>query len=153
RTRPSRGSDSEGPMTTVAEQPASQAPASGRETTPEQHLLLFNVNWQSYVAIGDALPDRPHLRMTHGRGNLECMTTSSQHEFYKKCISRLIDAVAEEYGFPSVSAGQMTFQRPDLERGMEPDDCFWIAHERQMRGRLDYDPRNDPPPDLLLEIE
>jgi hypothetical protein len=29
----------------------------------------------------------------------------------------------------------MTFQREDLERGFEPDECFWIANEAHMRGR------------------
>src|SRR5439155_7308631 len=46
-----------------------------------------------------------------------------------------------------------TFQREDLDRGFEPDECFWIAHEPQMRARPDYDSMRDPPPDLTIEIE
>jgi Uma2 family endonuclease len=119
----------------------------------EQRLLLHDVSWDAYRAIGEALRDRPGLRMTYDHGRLEFMTTSPEHEILKGRLIRLIEALAEEHGLPVVSAGNMTFQREDLARGMEPDDCFWIAHEPQLRGRLDYDPGRDPPPDLALEIE
>ena len=47
----------------------------------------------------------------------------------------------------------MTFQREELERGFEHDDCFWIAHELAVRDKLTWEPEKDPPPDLALEIE
>jgi Uma2 family endonuclease len=47
----------------------------------------------------------------------------------------------------------MTFQREDLARGLEPDECYWIEHESVVRGRDDIDLETDPPPDLVLEIE
>jgi Uma2 family endonuclease len=119
----------------------------------EQRLLLHNVSWQSYVTIADALPDRPALRMTYDRGNLEFMTTSPQHEILKKKLGRMVETLAEEFNLPLYPAGNMTFRREELERGLEPDDCYWIAHERLMRARMDWVPRRDPPPDLVLEIE
>jgi Uma2 family endonuclease len=126
---------------------------SGWRAAPEQRLLLHNVSWESYIAIGNALCDRPALRMTFDRGSLELMTTSPRHEIYKKWLGRIIETLAEECQLAITTAGQMTFQRPELERGLEPDDCYWIAHEPQMRGRLAWDPQRDPPPDLVLEIE
>lgn len=126
---------------------------SGWRAVPEQRLLLHDVRWDSYVAIGNALQDRPALRMTYDRGSLEFMTTSPRHEIYKKWLGRIIETLAEECQAAITTAGQMTFQRPELERGLEADDCFWIAHEPQMRGKLTWDPAIDPPPDLALEIE
>lgn len=119
----------------------------------EQHLLLHNVDWQAYVAIGEALRDRPALRMTYDRGNLEFMTTSREHELYKTRLARLMEALTEEWNMPVEMGGNMTFRRPELERALEPDECFWISHEAQMRARLEWDPAIDPPPDLVLEIE
>ncbi len=81
------------------------------------------------------------------------MVTSSQHEIYKRLLSRLIETLTEECNQPIVTAGNMTFQREDLERGLEADDCFWIAAEPRMRGKLTWNPAMDPPPDLALEIE
>ena len=34
----------------------------------EQRLTLFDVSWESYVAIGEALRERSHIRMTYDRG-------------------------------------------------------------------------------------
>jgi Uma2 family endonuclease len=120
---------------------------------PEQRLLLHNVSWDSYVTIADALPDRPALRITYDRGNLEFMTTSPQHEILKKWLGRMVETLAEEFNLPLFPAGNMTFRREELDRGLEPDDCYWIAHERQMRAKMDWVPTEDPPPDLVLEIE
>jgi Uma2 family endonuclease len=114
---------------------------------------LCNVPWESYLAIGDALPDRPDLRMNYDGENLELMTFSPKHEFCKARSSRLIETLAEEFNLKIVPGGSMTFRPETIRRGFEPDSCFWIAHEEHMRGRLDWDPKRDPPPDLILEIE
>jgi Uma2 family endonuclease len=140
-------------MSAVAQAPASPPPVRVEPPAEGHRVLLHNVSWASYVAIGNALSDRPGLRITFERGNLEIMTTSPQHEIYKKWVSRLIETIAEECGLAIVSAGQMTFQREDLSRAIEGDDCYWIAHEPQMRHKLTWDPTHDPPPDLVLEIE
>ena len=50
-------------------------------------------------------------------------------------------------------AGNMTFKRQDLARGLEPDQCYWIAHESQVRGQIEWNSVSDPPPDLVIEIE
>lgn len=47
----------------------------------------------------------------------------------------------------------MTHRREDLERALEGDECYWIAHEHAVRGKIDLDLEIDPPPDLFLEIE
>src|SRR5262249_3661266 len=100
-----------------------------------------------------ALANRPGLRLTYDRGNLEFMSTSFKREVYKKHLGHFIEILAEELNRSFTTAGNMTFQREDLERGMEPDDCFWFQHEPQMRCKLTWEPLVDPAPDLGLEIE
>jgi Uma2 family endonuclease len=51
------------------------------------------------------------------------------------------------------SGRSTTFRREELERGLEADECWWIEHEEQMRGKAEFDPDADPPPDLALEVE
>jgi Uma2 family endonuclease len=127
--------------------------ASQRRLVGEQRLILYNVEWKDYLAIGEALLGHPSLRLTYDRGSLEFMTTSPEHEKFKKRLGRLIEALAEEFNLPVDTAGNMTFRRQAVERGMEPDDCFWIANEPRVRARMEWDPDVDPPPDLVLEIE
>jgi hypothetical protein len=130
-------------------------PASTREAPAgqEQHFVLPNVPWESYLAIGNAVPDRAGFRLTYDRGNLEFMTTSPRHEVYKHWLNRFIETIAEELNRPIAPGGNMTFQSEDLEKGLEGDEVFWIEHEPQMRGKLTWDSATDPPPDLFLEIE
>jgi Uma2 family endonuclease len=118
-----------------------------------QCVVLHNVDWRGYQAIGRVLADRPGLRLTYDRGVLEIMTTSSEHELFKRLIDRLLTAWAEEMGMTMACLGSMTFKRRKHLRGLEPDQCYWFAHEAQIRGKDHIDFRVDPPPDLVLEID
>jgi Uma2 family endonuclease len=40
-----------------------------------------------------------------------------------------------------------------LERGAEPDSSYYIQNEALMRDREEIDLTQDPPPDLVLEVE
>jgi len=118
-----------------------------------QRLTLDGISWSEYRAIGEILRDRPALRLTFDEGRLEIMTTSPEHEKYKVRLGRLIEILAEEFGTPLEPGGNMTFQREDRGRGLEPDQCYWIANEAQVRNKDTWDPAIDPPPDLAVEIE
>lgn len=116
-------------------------------------MALPGVDWKGYLAIGRVLADRPGLRLTYDRGVLEIMTISSEHDRIKHLLRRLLEAWTEERDMTLAGYGSMTFKRRKLLRGLEPDECFWIANEPKIRGRDDIDLRVDPPPDLVLEID
>ncbi|MGD0898627.1 MAG: Uma2 family endonuclease, partial [Thermoguttaceae bacterium] len=54
---------------------------------------------------------------------------------------------------PISSGGSTTLKDELNQRGLEPDECFYVANEPRMRGRDDYDPAVDPPPDLAIEVD
>jgi Uma2 family endonuclease len=58
-----------------------------------------------------------------------------------------------ELCIPLHSGGNTTFRREDLERGLEPDECYWIQHAEIMPNDRNWDPAIDPPPDLATEID
>lgn len=118
----------------------------------EQRLLLTDISWQFYQAFGEELRDRP-IRLTYDRGRLEIMVTGRPHEWYRCMLGKLVDQTSIELDIPVSSGGSMTFQREDLKRGFEPDMCWWIAHEAEVRGRGELDFQHDPPPDLAIEVE
>ncbi len=120
---------------------------------PDQRLILRSIRWNEYLAIGQILADRAGLRMTYDRGALEFMTLSPQHERYKHWLGRFLETLAEELSLPLAPGGSMTFKKQDAERGLEPDQCYWIAHEAEVRTKLTWDDATDPPPDLVIEIE
>jgi Uma2 family endonuclease len=47
----------------------------------------------------------------------------------------------------------MTCRRKDLKKGFEPDNCYYVEHEAQMRAKEELDLSSDPPPDLAIEVE
>jgi Uma2 family endonuclease len=60
---------------------------------------------------------------------------------------------AEEAGVDLYGAGSTTFDRKDLERGFEPDACFYVQNAERIRGKPRIDLSLDPPPDLVIEVD
>ena len=119
---------------------------------PVQRLVLYSIPWKSYDAILHALEGR-RLRITYDRGTLEIMTIGFPHEFYKKILARFIEIVTLELVIAMMAGGSLTFRRETMERGLEPDECYWIQNAALMVGRMEYDIDIDPPPDLAVEID
>ena len=122
------------------------------EAPREQRFLMRNVNWQEYRGFADLLGEW-HVRLTYDRGRLEFMTLSHLHELLKKLLAQFVEALTEELDRPRQSAGSTTLDREVLDRGVEPDECFYLDNEPLIRGKDEIDLDVDPPPDLALEIE
>jgi Uma2 family endonuclease len=116
-------------------------------------MILEGVSWTTYESLLADHEERPSPRFTYDRGKLEIMTTSSDHERDKCALAQLVLVVAEEMGVEILPMGSMTFKRADLQQGFEPDACFYIQHEAQVRNVSQIDPTKDPPPDLVIEID
>ena len=54
---------------------------------------------------------------------------------------------------PIRGGGSTTFKRSSVDRGLEPDECFWIQSEAAVRGKMELDFLLDHPPDLALEVD
>jgi hypothetical protein len=52
-----------------------------------------------------------------------------------------------------VGGGSTTFRRRDLQRGLEPDQCYYTVNAHRMQGPRELDLSVDPPPDLALEVD
>jgi Uma2 family endonuclease len=124
-----------------------------RWPTGEQRLLLHAVDWRTYEKFLDAVGERP-LRLTYDGSNLEFMAPSWNHEWWSRRIGLLIPLLGGELDLDVQGGGSTTFKREDMERGLEPDECFYIGeHAAQMRGLRVLDLTRDSPPDLVVEVE
>jgi Uma2 family endonuclease len=117
-----------------------------------QRLVLAGVSWPAYLHLGRIFEGR-HIRITYDRGDIEIVTLGAAHERFKHLLGLLICALVEELGWHMAGFGSMTFRRSTLRRGLEPDECYWIQNEPLVRGRDKIDLGNDPPPDLVVEID
>jgi len=117
----------------------------------ESRVVIRNVSWETYEALlrdrGDEGP-----RMAYDRGTLEVMSPSSKHETLKKILARLLEAFSEELGIDIRGTGSTTFKIQLKERGLEPDESYYVQNEARVRGK-EIDLAVDPPPDLAIEID
>jgi Uma2 family endonuclease len=140
-------------MSAIAEPMAKSGIKPERMPVGEQRFLLHGVDWKTYVAIADAFGDRAGLHITYDRGSLEFMTLSTEHEGYKALLRRLLETLALEMKLRIKNLGSMTCRKEDLERGLEPDECFYIANVARMRGVKRFNAAIHPPPDLAIEVD
>jgi Uma2 family endonuclease len=113
---------------------------------------MQGVTWEQYDALLKALPDY-RLRHTYDRGFLEMMSPSDRHEKLSHVIGRFIEEMSWSIGVRVEGRRSATKRRRSLRRGLEPDETYFIANEPAMRGRFDYNPERDPPPDLVIEVD
>jgi len=133
-------------LTTSPSEDLSRAPA-------EQKVILYDVSWETYEKLLADLADQSSTRLTYDQGTLEIMTPSHEHEIYNRTIALLVEILAEEIGINIASLGSSTFKRDDLERGFEPDSCFYIENEPRITGKAQINLAVDPPPDLVIEVD
>jgi len=119
---------------------------------PESRVLLKNATWQQYIQFRDTDENR-NTRMTFDRGSLELVSPTGLHESLKMLIGQCVAIWILERRIPIKSCGSTTFRREDMERGLEPDNCYYIQNESRVRGQTEIDLTIDPPPDLVIEID
>jgi Uma2 family endonuclease len=59
----------------------------------------------------------------------------------------------DELNVEICSLGSLTCRREDLARGLEPDQCYYIQNENVVWDKEQIDLNQDPPPDLVVEID
>lgn len=120
---------------------------------PGQRVLLCGVSWQEFEAVLEDLGDRRASKVAYDGGTLEIMTPLPEHEINKELVSDLVKALLEELNIEFCSLGSTTFKNEEMEKGIEPDNCFYIQNEATVRGKNRLDLTVDPPPDLAIEID
>lgn len=116
-------------------------------------VVLYNISWQQFENLLKDLGDKRAARIAYDRGTLEIMTPLPEHEYYKEVIGITVQDIAEELDLDYESLGSTTWKRESRLAGVEPDNCFYFQNEAVIRGKLQFDLNQDPPPDLVLEID
>jgi Uma2 family endonuclease len=106
-----------------------------------------------YSRLLRAFAERPGIRLTYDRGDLEIMSPLLEHDDDGRFLGDLVFVLTEELGLPLKRGGSTTLRRRLRRRGIEADECFWIANAHRMAGRRRLDLRTDPPPDLAVEVD
>jgi Uma2 family endonuclease len=119
---------------------------------PQEIIHLSGISWHTYESLLNELSTTSRFRLTYYRGNLEILVRSPEHERYKKIVGRFVETLAEELELDIDPLGSTTFKRPEISGG-EPDECFYIKNVKFIQGKTRINLQQDPPPDLVVEID
>jgi Uma2 family endonuclease len=116
-------------------------------------VVLSDVSWETYKDTTEVFNEKNSPRFYYEKGNLLIMSNSSEHEDIKDTIVYLIYIFTEEFRINARSLGSSTYQREDIERGFEPNSCFYFENEQKIRGVKRLDMTIHPAPDLIIEVD
>jgi Uma2 family endonuclease len=123
------------------------------KSPPVPGVVLHGVSWADYEAMLRIVGNRP-IRINYDRGRMEIMSPLWRHGNGPFLLGRMVDTLVDELEIPYEGADPVTFRRPDLERGVEPDRCFYFRdNAARVRGKRSLDMAVDPPPDLVIEAD
>jgi Uma2 family endonuclease len=129
------------------------APQSRRRSPTSPTVILHDVTWNHYEAMLGIVGERP-IRVTYDQGTMELFMPSLGHEGDAYLLGRMVDILTEELGISLMAGGTTTHKRQDLEKGAEPDQCYWFGENaRRIRGKRALDLNIDPIPDLVIEVD
>jgi len=115
-------------------------------------IVWKDVSWDFYRAMLREFDERPS-RINYDRGTLEIMTLSLEHESYKTVIGLMMGLLALHLRLRVKNGGSTTLKRLAKNKGLEADQCYWVANEPAVRTKKRINLRVDPPPDLVIEID
>lgn len=120
--------------------------------TAEKHIY-YGIPWNTYLQLLDELGDDSGFRLTYSHGVLEIMSPKRRHEQLTRLVDMVVTLLAFELGINVDNCGAMTLRVDSIESGGEPDSCFYITNENEVRGVEDIDLQIHPPPDIVLEVD
>ncbi|HMC12359.1 MAG TPA: hypothetical protein VKH44_13760, partial [Pirellulaceae bacterium] len=119
----------------IAEAPLNPVPAVTDPCAITEHAIrLRNVPWEAYAALREPELNN-HVRMTYDCGDLEIMSPSGKHAKVSSLIGFMIYEWAMLREIAMDFGGDMTLKRVDLSRGLEADECYWMANTEVIRGK------------------
>ena len=125
-----------------------------RAMGPGEKVLFDEVSWDEYDWFDRQRKELGSgVRLTYADGRMELMTTSFFHDRSSERLNDIVKSLGVELDVPFEPAGRTTFRREDLDRGLEPDQCFYIQNVAAVQGLREIDLTIHPPPDLAVEID
>jgi Uma2 family endonuclease len=123
------------------------------KSPPAPGVVFHGVTWDDYEAMLRIVGNRP-IRVNYDRGEMEIMSPLWRHGNGPFLLGRMVDTLIDELEIPYEGGDTVTFRRPDLEKGVEPDRCFYFRdNAARVRGKRALDMAFDPPPDLVIEAD
>jgi Uma2 family endonuclease len=119
---------------------------------PPGSVVRIPATWQQYQQLCDRRGDGSLPRLKYRNGEVLLMSPLPVHgrdaHLIGNIVITLLDKDEREYD----AFTPVTMTLPE-ETGIEPDYCFYIDNWEAVSGKKRIDWQQDPPPDLVIEID
>ncbi|WGV27432.1 Uma2 family endonuclease [Halotia branconii] len=119
---------------------------------PPGAVLKLLGDWQDYQALTQQLGDRASPRIKYRPGEILLMSPLPEHGRDASLLGLIVTVLLDHLNRTYDSFTPITMSLP-LVSGIEPDYCFYIQNWRSAVGKKRIDWLNDPPPDLVIEVD
>ena len=122
----------------------------------QRRWVIRDACWDDYEELSALLP--PLFRLAFDGRSLEIMVTGQLHDDYADALDTFFKAVAGALGIPFRPYRSASWGRPELERGIQTDNCYYLSSDKIMAGlagrkKRSNDPNDYPNPDLAIEVD
>jgi Uma2 family endonuclease len=115
-------------------------------------ILLNDISWQEYEMFLEDFAEKSGWRLAYDTGKLEIMPPTQAHETFSFSFSLFVLAYCEHFNLDMQGAGSTTFRRAFLNKGVEPDECFYIQNAEKVIGKK-FKSNEYPMPDVAVEVD
>jgi Uma2 family endonuclease len=119
----------------------------------QDQVVMHGISWQTFQQLLADRGERCGVLLAYDRGTVELRMPSQEHEWIKTTLTQVVEAIAFARDLHYRSLGSTTFGREDLDRGFEPDACFYLDHADAVSPDRPLDLTVEPPPDLVIEVD
>ncbi|WP_330202772.1 Uma2 family endonuclease [Cyanobacterium sp. Dongsha4] len=102
-------------------------------------LFLHGITWNQLKNLESSFNDIAGVRLIYLDSILEIMILGTEHEYYKRTISLLLDAYLRAKNIRFYSGGSATLGTKEITGRKEPDESYNIHSKKEI-------------PDLVIEI-
>ncbi len=119
---------------------------------PAGSVVRMPATWQEYQNLCDQRGDGSIPRLKYRDGEVLLMSPLPVHGRDANLIADLVKTLLDHDGREYDAFTPVTMTVPE-ESGIEPDYCFYIDNWQAVSGKKRIDWQQDPPPDLVIEID
>lgn len=132
--------------------PVIATPISQIKLAPGSAIAIAGLTWKTYEALLQELGEIRQTRIAYDQGVLEIRMPGELNEIINRLLAKIITTLALELGLEANDFGSTTLNREDLDRGIEPDSCFYIQNATKGQGIVEPT-ATALPPDLAVEVD
>jgi Uma2 family endonuclease len=115
-------------------------------------ILLHDISWEEYEVFLDDFAEKPGWKLAFNGGKLEIMPPTPEHEGYSFNFQLFVVAYCDIFDLDFEGRGSTTFRSKSLDKGIEPDECFYIQSAGKIIGKK-IAAKDFPMPDVAVEID